>query len=338
MKSVPKPPRASTTCRGFTLVELLVVIAIIGVLVALLLPAIQAAREAARRSQCSNNLKQIGLALHNYHDTFKGFPIGSRSHPTLTPRNSYGTNWRASILSFLEQDTIFSQLNFETGAFAGTGSAPFSGGNEVLRDLVLPVYKCPSSTIGPFESDRGTSNSQNSLMHDYIGIAGGVPDPAGRADICKQSLRGMVCRNGLLLANENRGVQHAVDGLSNCIMVAEQSGLVNMQPIRANYNGGWSGTAADPGNPVYTVATMPTNHNFYHTGLSVVRWAINSPTFVVNSSDYCYMTNTVLNSFHPGGIHVLIADGGIRFVADTVDMETLRRLASADDRMPLDQF
>lgn len=325
---------------GFTLVELLVVIAIIGILIALLLPAVQAAREAARRSQCSNNLKQMGLALHNYHDTFRAFPLGSRSHPFLTPRNSYGTNWRTSILAFLEQQPLFDQLNFETGGFAGTGSGPFSKGNEVLSGLLLQVYKCPSSTTGPFDADKGTSNTQNSLMHEYVGIAGSYPDPGGRTTVCKQSQRGMVCRNGLLLANENKGIHNAVDGTSNTIMVSEQSGLVDKVPIRANYGGGWSGTAADPADPIYTVQTIPADKkpNFYHTGLSVIRWAINSPTSVANSSDQCYMTNTVLNSFHPGGIQVGLADGSVRFLAETINMETLLKLGSGDDGVPVGDF
>ncbi len=323
---------------GFTLVELLVVIAIIGILVALLLPAIQAAREAARRSQCSNNLKQMGLALHNYHDTFQAFPFGSRSHPTLVPRNSYGTNWRASILAFMEERAVFDQLNFETGGFAGAGSGPFSNGNEILSGLVVKAYKCPSSTMGPFEADKGTANPNNSQMHDYVGVSGAYPDPGDRATICKQSMRGMVCRNGLLLPNENRGLQSAVDGASNSLLLAEQSGLVDKVLIRANYNGGWTGTAADPGNPVYTVATMPANHNFYHTGLSVIRWAINSPTSVAASSDQCYMTNTVLNSFHPGGIQAVLADGSVRFLASTVDMTTLLRIGSCDDGESVGEF
>jgi len=283
-------------------------------------------------------MKQIGLALHNYQDTLRAFPLGSRSHPVLIPRNSYGTNWRTSILAFLEQRPLFEQLNFETGGFAGTGSGPFSNGNEVLSGLFLPVYKCPSSTTKPFDVDRGTTNTLNSLMHEYVGIAGAYPDPGGRTNVCGQSLRGMVCRNGLLLANENKGIQDAVDGTSNTMIVAEQSGLVDLIPIRANYNGGWAGTAADPGNPIYTVATMPTNHNFYHTGLSVIRWAINSPTSVAGSSDQCYMTNTVLNSFHPGGIHTTFADGSVRFLADTISMDTLLRLGAADDRQPTSGF
>lgn len=323
--------------RGFTLVELLVVIAIIGVMVGLLLPAVQAAREAARRMQCSNNLRQMGLALHNYHDAYNAFPIGSRSHPTIVPRNSHGTNWRTSILPYLEQAPLFDQLNFETGSFAGVGTS-FNNGNEVLSGLMVNVYKCPSSTIGPFETDQGTSNPQRSMMHEYVGVAGSYPDPGGRGNVCKQSVRGMVCRNGLMLANENKGLRHAVDGTSNTIVIAEQSGLVDKMPIRANYNGGWTGTSADPGHPVYTVSDVPTNHNFYHTGLSVIRWAINAPTSVANSSNQCYMTNTVINSLHPGGIQVALGDGSVRFLSESLDMETLRRLGAGDDGMTISEF
>src|SRR5512135_122792 len=99
--------------RGFTLIELLVVIAVIGILVALLLPAVQAAREAARRMQCSNNLKQIGLALHNYHDANKKFPFGSRGGSSWAQTGiKDGTNWRVSILPYLEQTALYSKLNF----------------------------------------------------------------------------------------------------------------------------------------------------------------------------------------------------------------------------------
>ena len=333
-------------CRcGFTLVELLVVIAIIGILIALLLPAVQAAREAARRSQCSNNLKQMGLALHNYHDTFRAFPLGSRSNPALTPRNCYGTNWRTSILPFLEQQSLFDQLNFESGRFSSTTGYPFSGGNEILEGQVLTVYKCPSSTTDPFTADQGTTNERRGMMHEYVGIAGAYPDPGLRGNVCKNSLRGGVCRNGLLLANENRGIHHAVDGTSNSIIVSEQSGLVGIRdgagnlgkyPIRSNYAGGWAGNAAD--SVVRTVETMPDNDNFYHTGLTVIRWTLNAPEAVPNSSNTSYMTNTVLNSFHPGVVQVLLGDGSTRPLSETIEMETLRRLGAADDGQPLGSF
>jgi prepilin-type N-terminal cleavage/methylation domain-containing protein len=323
---------------AFTLVELLVVIAIIGILIALLLPAVQAAREAARRSQCSNNLKQMGLALHNYHDSFQSFPFGSRSG-TREPQNKSGTNWRASILGFLEQRTVFDQLNFETGFFGAgaTKTGYFSGGNEVLRNLLVPVYKCPSSTIDPFFNEAGSENDGGSLMHDYVGLAGAYPDPANRSGVCKQSSRGMVCRSGLLLPNEVRKMRDALDGTSNSIIVAEQSGTVNGIPIRANYAGGWTGTAADKNDPIYTVATMPTNYNFYHTGLTVFRYKINSQTTSAGSQQ-TYHTNTILNSFHPGAILVLLADGSVRGLSETIEMGTMQRLCAADDGLPVGEY
>ncbi len=159
------------------MVELLVVIAIIGILIALLLPAVQAAPRRHCRSQCSNNLEQMGLALHNYHDTFR-ISAGSRSHPFLIPRNSHGTNWRTSILAFLSSSHCSDQLNFETGGFAGPAVARSPTATR-CSGLVLQVYKCPSSTTGPFDADKGTSNTQKSLMHEYVGIAGSYPDPGG---------------------------------------------------------------------------------------------------------------------------------------------------------------
>lgn len=324
---------------GFTLVELLVVIAIIGILIALLLPAVQAAREAARRSQCSNNLKQMGLALHNYHDVFLAFPIGSRSG-SITPRNVYGTNWRASILAFLEQKALFDKLDFEAGSFR----SPFTSTNTVLYKLLVPVYKCPSSPTDPFVNEAGSSNTDNgSMMHEYVGLSGAYPDPAGRSNVCKQSSRGMVCNNGLLLPNEVRLMRDALDGTSNTVIISEQSGQIAPAgqtakvPIRSNYGGGWCGTAADS-LPIYTVGTMPTGTNFYHTGLTVLRWTLNAETAVSSSSNTAYETNTVLNSFHPGIVQVLLADGSVRGLSETINMDTLRRLCAADDGQPVGEY
>lgn len=327
---------------GFTLVELLVVIAIIGILIALLLPAVQAAREAARRMQCSNNLKQIGLGLHNYHDSFRTFPIGSRSGG-FSMYNTTGTNWRCSLLAFLEQKTVFDKLNFETGSFSGYNSQPFSGGNEILVGLLIPVYKCPSSTIDPFVNEPTSINDRGGMMLDYVGISGAYPDPGGRGNTaCRQSMRGYVCNTGLLVPHQCKRIRDALDGTSQTMIAAEQSGLVGGKPIRSNYAGGWAG-ARDTGYELRPrnaneVSPDDGSQNYYHCGLTVVRWAINTQTTVANSSSATYETNTILNSFHPGGILGLLADGSVRFVAENISMDTLRRLCAADDGQTLGEY
>ena len=125
--------------RGFTLVELLVVIAIIGVLVALLLPAVQAAREAARRSQCSNNLKQLAIALHNYHDNFSTFPPGwiGVTRPLPDTEGPSGFAWGAQLLPYVDQTPLFNQVNYQVSCFATPANAP-------ALSAVLTVYRCPS--------------------------------------------------------------------------------------------------------------------------------------------------------------------------------------------------
>ena len=315
------------TVSGFTLVELLVVITIIGILIALLLPAVQAAREAARKMQCSNNLKQMGLALHNYHSALNSFPIGCRSGPYLSSsRNNgrTGTNWKASILAFLEQTPLSESLNFETGMFAWDWY-----GNEVLKGLIVPVYNCPSSPFDPLRAvDRGanvdSAQPEEGQKHEYVGISGAYPDPAGRSSVCTNAAQGWYCRNGLLPpAGRSETIAQAKDGTSYTIMVAEQSGVVEVSeggglaeyPIRANYAGGWAGWRSS-----YPMA-----------GVTTVRWALNARTAVVGSSDYCYSNNTILNSSHPGIVNVLLADGSVQSLSDSMDAILLRQLCTADD-------
>lgn len=192
--------------RGFTLVELLVVIAIIGILVGLLLPAVQAAREAARRMSCSNNVKQIGLAMHNYHDTHRSFPYGSFNLREAWPAN--GSNWRALLLPFIEQGNVYNQLSFTfTSNFMSGGAAGANAysGNEVLINLLVPTYRCPSTAFEPFHIAPVSNNDGRAMNISYVGIQGAarlfqevtptwepsIVDTAGhvRMESCSQTVR-----------------------------------------------------------------------------------------------------------------------------------------------------
>src|SRR5690349_11073674 len=150
--------------RGFTLIELLVVIAIIAVLIALLLPAVQAAREAARRAQCTNNLKQIGLALHNYESSNGAFPTGGESTNFLVPAGTVplsqfidgGWSTLARILPYMEGGAAFNALNFNLAEYNDAGGQNFTGATQVVA-----VFLCPSGTRSPDGGRDGAEPSTN---------------------------------------------------------------------------------------------------------------------------------------------------------------------------------
>lgn len=211
---------ASDTVRryGFTLVELLVVIAIIGVLVGLLLPAVQSAREAARRMSCSNNLKQIGLALHNYHDTFYKFPIGHyyQGHFDGDPLNAEGGTgwgWAVGLFNFLEQGNLYKQVDTRYPAAENTITR-----NRTICQTPVPLFSCPSDTKPPQRNDGAITLSATSSYQgcgtSYNGWAGqrvGVAPVSGRF-------------NGIF-GRTNRGapfgIKDVTDGTSNAFVIAE---------------------------------------------------------------------------------------------------------------------
>ncbi len=349
------------TRSGFTLIELLVVIAIIAVLIALLLPAVQQAREAARRSQCQNNLKQIGLAIHNYHDTFNSFPMGSRGGRTWSQVGvKDGTNWRVSILPQLEQGALFSQLDFNGSFGAGTSSATSFTGNEVLRGLILSVYKCPSSALDPFPSsyvnhsnavrtqvdgsNGGFNNAGRGMGIHYVGIQGAAPTFEWVAThVADGSLgyrdcgQGWSCDQGLMTVNENKGLRNATDGTSNTILIAEQSGFSyspngTTSDRTSNYYGGWSG-ARNLGMTVRSGTC--TDH--WQTGTTCIRHAPNSKAADAGNGEP-YRNNTTVNSFHTGGIFVLLGDGSVRFVSDNINFQSLKKLAWRADGQVIGEF
>ena len=323
--------------RGFTLVELLVVIAIIGILVSLLLPAIQAAREAARRTECGNNVKQIGIGLHNYHDTFGKLPYGSFNLRVSWPSN--GSNWRALILPFIEQGSVHDQLVFgKDSSFMGGNSIPYYL-NDVLRELIVKTYQCPSSVIPPFDNPHSWSNTAKGLNVHYVGNQGcarPVPGPNPNAGT-RDCGHGWSCNNGMLVANENFGLKGATDGTSNVILVAEQSGMLKpttgaRRNRTSNYYGGWYGTRHD------RTIEASSCWDLWQTGTSCVRFAPNSNIIQTGATEAMYRNNTIINSEHPGGIHVLLSDASVQFITNEINFVNLKKLACRYDGEPIEAY
>ncbi len=367
------PPRTRKPAGGFTLIELVVSVATIALLIALILPAVQQARESARRSQCLNNLKQIGLALHNYESAFSSFPAGTRGGLFWTQTGvKDGTNWRTSILPYLDQAPVFNQFDFSAsfgagntigGAFVGQDGQPSS--NKVLGGYVVPVYRCPSSELEVFPSsyfnhfgaaeqqvtspggNGGFNNIGRAMGIQYVGIQGAArvldwmlpTNPSGSDGRDFDCGQGFSCLQGMLTVNDNIRVKECTDGMSNTLLVAEQSGLSGAanggrgSNRTSNYYGGWAGARhlRVPG----SYCTIQTDA--WQTGTSCLRWPPNSK-FEHVGNGHPYRNNTAINSSHRGGVFVLIADRSVRFLSDHVDLQLLKKLCIRDDRQVIDQF
>jgi prepilin-type N-terminal cleavage/methylation domain-containing protein/prepilin-type processing-associated H-X9-DG protein len=307
-------PRRSSRRFGFTLIELLVVIAIIGVLIALLLPAVQAAREAARRTQCRNNLKQICLGLHNYESTYRKLPMGTRASVSQF-------NWRVHIFPFIEMENVYKQLLMPPNVTTAD-----SLGSAVLKGT-FPVWHCPSSPLptNPTDTLSGWHSNPGHHAPCYIGIMGAYPDPAGRAGMhFNSNYGGFYTGNGTLVPNEELSLASCSDGTSNIIVVGEQSNLLNRADLRNRYYSPWGGATFS------TKVSAGTPGDSWSMGVTAVAYAINSRTTAAGS-DNVYDANTVLNSAHPGGINVGFLDGSVHFASDTGDFLNFQRLCVRDD-------
>jgi prepilin-type N-terminal cleavage/methylation domain-containing protein/prepilin-type processing-associated H-X9-DG protein len=339
------PPGGAAAPRGFTLVELLTVVAIIGLLVGLLLPAVQVAREAARQTVCRNNLKQIGLAFHSYHESHRTFPSGARRQDR--------PNWRYDLLPGLEQLPLHQALDMNGQWRSACSEASTYGqqklsSNLILVGLVLPVFECPSSTLSSAPqaaNGAGFCNHDRLQFHDYVGVMGAFPDPAGRATVCSTTgSRGVFCNNGLLVPGSTYGFADVTDAASNTLIVAEQSGQVGKDDYRVNYHGGWRGWSSPAsGTPNASLDIVSDPQGYHLSGATTVAFGINSSPAqsgggALPASQGTYMANTIINSFHRGGIHGLFADGSVRFMSDTIEFLTLRQLCVRNDDQLINNF
>lgn len=293
--------------RGFTLIELLVVIAIIAILIALLLPAVQQAREAARRSTCKNNLKQLGTALHNYHDTHRTFPSAVVDVAVTSGQFHNLLGWGTMILPFADQGPLYNQISSHNG-FTSTEGAWQLALNSASDPLIetnlsrtpLAVFQCPSDTMGGINTkmeDYGTSN--------YVASVGDLFEPSN-------SFKGMFYRNS---ATQIRDI---IDGSTNTFLAGErttgrtQIGSIWIGALYTGTNG--SNTA---GRRVSAV-TAPTNTN---------------AVYQINGTDY-----SAFSSMHVGGAHFAMGDASVRFISENLNTGVFRALGGMADGVVIGEF
>ncbi|MDO5554578.1 MAG: DUF1559 domain-containing protein [Planctomycetia bacterium] len=355
--------------KAFTLVELLVVIAIIGILIALLLPAVQAAREAARRMQCTNNLKQLGIAVHNYHDSYNTFPASSMycvSPPpvdTDTEYMAFGWNWRITLLPFMEQGPLYESLSFD-------GTEPFAAfeygspdtlnfanydNNKVLGNLVIPAYKCPSMSgdvCRNMEAEfPGTlhRNDGMSMIVCYAAIAGAYEHP-DRATVRYNDGQSNGDSGNLYQVNSSAGYWADRGMFAN----------INRKQVGGTWRTFASATDGTSNTMIIAEQSGRINHakhgrilvNANYLGAwtgggsvdpvatTTIRYTINYMGVLdagfPNGASTFLSGNTILNSEHAGGINALLGDGSVRFLGDTTKMSILQRLACRDDGLTID--
>jgi prepilin-type N-terminal cleavage/methylation domain-containing protein/prepilin-type processing-associated H-X9-DG protein len=290
--------------RGFTLVELLVVIAIIGILVALLLPAVQMAREAGRRSQCSNNLKQLGLAMHNYHDTIKKFPFGWSDR---------GAGWSTMILPQIEQENLYKTLGFaEADNWAVTGSA-----NERACGTYLDVFRCPTTTIERNVDNQGIPGR---VPASYRGVASSTADSDDPSTSVSGRHMERLDLEGIFYACSQTKFAHITDGTSNTFMIGESKWERFSQD--GNQMDFWyiGSPQIDPCSCRTGAGGTEQSEFCGSTGVPFNARATPSLSGYVKELSF--------SSSHPGGAMFCLADGSVRFVFYGVDFPTYKALGS----------
>ena len=325
--------------RGFTLIELLVVIAIIAILIALLLPAVQQAREAARRSTCKNNMKQLGLAIHNYHDTHRVFPRGNFERVDLPADsgdggNSYlGFSAHTMLLPFLDQAALYNLVDFN--------NVTTNPANATVRNTKVPAFRCPSD----FDYS-GTQPGNN-----YV-VCGG---PSVWYNLSSSNEVGMFNYRKVVRFRD------IVDGTSNVIAASES--LIGNHSDSQDYTDvarGITMTGPDVFKSQSDIATIgaaaiagfPSNKNVnsnrdwfigtcgytvFNT-LAPPNWEAPDAILCSGCSEFDNRGVFAARSRHEGGVHVLLGDGSTRFVSENIDFLTWQRLGHINDRNVIGEY
>jgi prepilin-type N-terminal cleavage/methylation domain-containing protein/prepilin-type processing-associated H-X9-DG protein len=284
---------------GFTLVELLVVIAIVGILIALLVPAVQTAREAARRVSCVNNLKQIGLAMHQHNDAYKRLP------PAVPERGEFTTSAFVWCLPFIEQAATYGQYDFEIG--------PNDGTNAELTAQILPMFLCPSMTTLDGSRPPGMASyavcTGSGFSRFPIAIATGRPDPNNHNGAIIDPIRGKTSLAKISSA----------DGTSQTFLTGELDyGLINLNERMGGTGSGAGGS---------------TQWAFAYPG---VTWGSTAGRFNSDRLVTGFLEWETFRSEHPTGVNMLFCDGSVRLMPDDTSDATLDALANREDGTVID--
>lgn len=291
--------RGRSTPRGFTLIELLVVIAIIAILIALLLPAVQAAREAARKAQCQSNLKQIGIALHSYHENAKCLPPGWLGVSGNAPdaNGPTGWSWAALLLPQLENTALYRQINFNATVDHVS--------NAGIRNKALPVFRCPSDPSAEFWTLNNESSGAPIVTLPTANYVGSF----GLTDLDSVSTTPpgtLVLGEGVFGHNKPTRFTEIVDGLSNTFLVGEHRTNMTASP---EWHSTWLGI-------------IPAGEEAFVRTLAVSDHTPNHPDAHIDD----------FSSSHPQGAHFLMGDGRVKFLGQTISTQVFQALTTKAGR------